>query len=963
MRTDLPVAFTGAKDSAQRKPRQLLVVHFPVAGDIYLSDQPLGSADGLDHDYLPLVEDWGVLTDVVGDATDLDAGFIRQLSLTLWNGGNHPFSDYFTVEPPEFVEASLYQWFYGTSDADKVLIDRFVLQDPIQFTESSRLLQLDMVGIAIRWDQPVGTALAEDEWPHVLPEYRAKGLPLAVGSPGQIPAIKATTALSATLANSILSGATVVPVNENLTTLDFATTGTIQIGQERIGYTNISTHSFTGCSRGIGGTEPNQHLRNEKVIEHLPNHIFLLCEGPVQQISNVLIDGFPAPAGTFTVDALANPARVIFGAQPWYERFSAGSKFLEMQFDAVAPGNTALTPAYAFDVDETSSSAVISNSHKVLAIKQDTVNQDRGQIRKAYLSVAHWESGLMGNDYVQVAIDGIGNIGRLAKPNSSDVFAIDGDVDIDHGHLHSTGAAHTHTTVDPDFNSSSPSHDHDLGVTTTELTTDISSFPIGQWITKTYNGYWTVDHITFPHYPNSGVWVLYDLEWDYITPNYCVPDIELHMYIGGSWHTINMQPGSHVVYVGQGSFSGDPYIRYKPSTNHTTKFRLNSCAIKWHANNSISSKQIAISTTKSQTGYVLGQGADANDDPIKASDDVHDLTTGNMPLNINAQDNPSRTIVDKFDITDSVNFDWSWFTGKSVTMTYVSTGANKDVHVLHAFFMVEFSPREVVFSDSVGASVTAILTKPVAVIKYLLTTKAGVSENDVDMADADTTYTALNYTLDGLIDAELTIADAIRKICWQIHGRIFTSGGLVKLIARSNAISPQKSIGNTDRQLKSIAITRQPMSEVKNSINLAYTFDWVNDEYCKSVTSEEQNSIRRFGKRGDVNGYRFDLIRDDDMAEAVASYYCFQQAWPDTFYSFTAYLGCFELEAEDCVALSGNFHNLESQPVTVCATERVFASGKKQQINHIKIVAKEVFTYVSGYGVNTFGYGAGYYGA
>ena len=101
MRFDLSPAFIAAKDASFRRPRQLMIFNFPDAGPVYLSDQPLGVADGLSHEYLPLVEGWGELQDTVGDVQAVDSGEIRQMSITLWNGGKPPFSDYFLAEYPE----------------------------------------------------------------------------------------------------------------------------------------------------------------------------------------------------------------------------------------------------------------------------------------------------------------------------------------------------------------------------------------------------------------------------------------------------------------------------------------------------------------------------------------------------------------------------------------------------------------------------------------------------------------------------------------------------------------------------------------------------------------------------------------------------------------------------------------------------------------------------------------------
>ena len=625
MITTMTAALQAALAGRSRRPRQLLEINFPTSGTLYLSDQPLGVADGLDHEYLPLVEDWGALAASTGDARARDHGLIRQCSITLWNGGDTPFSDYFISNPAETTEVLLYQWAVGLTDADKFLIDRFFIADPIEFNEASRLLTLDLVSLPWRWEMPIGSVVTRADWPYADAGEIGNAIPLALGSPGQIPAIKAKVAMACTLANSILAGDATIPVNEDLDTIGFPASGALQLDEERITFSGRTAGSFTGCGRGTGGTVADQHLRNAEIVEHLTDHTFVLCEGPVVSIGNVLVEGYPAPAGSYTVDAAADPARVVFNTQPYYEKYSSGSKFLEMQFDATGAGNTALWPAYAYDTDETASGALVCAANPQLVVTQTDANEDRGQILKAYLSVAAFTVGWYAVDYVEVSVSGLGVIGQLSRPDSADQMSIDGDVDIDHGHLHSTGAAHFHTYTDPNFSSVSPNHNHDLSIAFSEIRTDIGGFPIGTWIEKSGSD-WTIDYITFPEYSNNGVWVEYTLDW-YVA-GYAPPIIELVIAIGGTVYGIPLNSaGTTTVYIGSGDHGINPFIKYKTTYGDTCKFKLSMCAIIWHAVNSVQNRAATVTTSKSLAGSVLGQGADNNDDPIKAYDDVHDLAT------------------------------------------------------------------------------------------------------------------------------------------------------------------------------------------------------------------------------------------------------------------------------------------------------------------------------------------------
>lgn len=935
---DGKTALRDALALASRSPRQMLEFHFPTAGIVYVSDQELDNP--ITETYLPLVEDWGTLQDVVGDPATPDPGFVRQLSITLFNGGDTPFANYFIDDPPETVEVLLYQWAVGLDESEKALIDRFVIQDPIEYSEANPLMQLDLVGLPALWDMQIGTVLSKSDWPNADPADIGRHIPIPVGSPGQIPTLKAKVALACTLANSILAADTTIPVNEDLDEIGFPSSGSVQLGDELISFTSRTAGSLTGCTRGASGTEADQHLRNEEIVEHITDHTFLLCEGPVASIDNVLIDGYPAPAGSYSVDAASNPAKVVFNTQPYYERYSSGSKILEMQFDSVGALNTALNAANAFDVDETATSAKINNANSVLQLIQDTVNPDRGQILKAYLSVAHWESGNFTSDYVQVEISGIGVIGILSRPNPEDEVGLSGDVDVDHGHLHSTGAAHFHTYNEPDFDSNADPHDHSMSIDIAEISSAIGSFPIGEWITESSTD-WTTDYITFQEYDNNqGVWVDYELDW-YNSP-YAEPDIELRIYVGGSWRTVPLSaPGGARVYIASGAVGGSPYIRYRSSSSSaSTRFILSSCSIVFHAVNTIDEKTVAVTTDKTVSGSVLGQGADANDDPIKASDDVHDLAVGNRPLNLNSQENPSRTIVDKFDITGDVNFDWSWFTNRIITLTYISTGENKDVHVLHTYFQVEFAEKEIVFSDQVSAQVTASISNPAAVVEWLLTEKAAMAASLLDtsgtMATAESTFTDRGYSLDGLLEGDLSVRDAIKKICRQVHSRIYTSGGLVRMVIKEyTAQGSPPTIGDDDRQIRSLKVRRRPLREVINCVGLCYNFDWLGDAGFKDIeVSEDTDSVTAFGRRYNSSDFEFDLIRDQAMAQAVAYYYLRLLRRPSTICEVSFFLPmAANVEPETFVLSTIDFPGLESTNMIIRGVDRRFGSGKLKQGN------------------------------
>lgn len=941
MRGDLTPAFVAAKNAPFRRPRQLLVFNFPDAGAVYCSDQPLGIGDGLAHDYQPLVVEWGDLADTVGDATAVDAGEIRQMSITLWNGGAHPFSDYFLNEFPENVEVELYQWFAGLADSDKALLDRFVVSDPINFDEASRLLQLDLVSLTIRYDQPCGGLLTREAWPYAADSDVGKGIPLAFGNCGKIPTLKAKTSHTLRLKGSILATTMTLQVYEDLNELAFPTVGTVMIDEEKIRYSSSpdSATTLIVIQRGYLSTA-TEHLDSREIIQVITDHTFLLCAGPVASITDVRIDGFPAPSTIYTVRPDLDPARIIFSESPWVKKYAEATRFLAMQFDGVAIGNTALQPANAFDAADLATAAEIKAGNNVLALNQDTVNRDRGQIMKAYLAIEHWESGNFASDYAEVYVSGVGVVGRLSRPNPKDQIALDADVDIDHPHTHEIGGEHVHDFRQPTVNTSNPSHTHEGGGGEGVMRETVVS---GQTVLSTTQ--W--NDITLLFTPYTGL----TSRIAYIT---AVATCPFRIYVDG---TLFREVTAEATNWSESGIDITPYygrtiiLSVAPNQASGDFLYVHSIRIESKFITGIQATSTAVSASAAN-GAVNSTGV-VN---VKNATDVQTLATANRAVTINEQDNPSRTVVNLFDLTAQVNFNWAWFTNRQIKVTYFNAGDAKSVFILHAFFDIEYVPTEIVWSDAVTASVSGLasLVRPDQSIQHLLTTRAEASITDLDSASwaaIGARYTALGYRLDGLIDATVTVREALGKICRQVHSRLFPSGGKLKMALREGhpVTKPAvKQLTSDNLQLRSLAAARQPLADITNRVQLFYQRDWtVSDTnasgYLQSVTKDDAKSISRFGLKTNADAYCFDLIRSSTMAAAVADFYIKTSAWPSTFYTFLAYLDQFDLEKEDVLAVTANFNQMAKVPMVVRAMDRIFGSGKNSSINQFRVIAENLY--------------------
>ena len=146
-------------------------------------------------------------------------------------------------------------------------------------------------------------------------------------------------------------------------------------------------------------------------------------------------------------------------------------------------------------------------------------------------------------------------------------------------------------------------------------------------------------------------------------------------------------------------------------------------------------------------------------------------------------------MVNLFDLTETVDFDWNWFTGKNIVVEYTGSSDNQDVYVLHTFFDVEYRKRERVFSDEVTADVIgqvddnsgtitgtpdALITRPDHARQYVLQVIAGLPSSFIDttsFGDAGTSYDSLSYAFAGIISADATARET-EKVLERILARL-----------------------------------------------------------------------------------------------------------------------------------------------------------------------------------------------
>lgn len=941
MRTDLTTDFITAMEAAGRSPRLLAVFHF-ASGDVFVSDQALGAADGLTDEYGALVEDWGDLADV-GDPKDPYSSDVRQMTITLWDGGDSPFSDNFLSQDPENVEVDVYQWFAGLTEADKALVDRFVCQDPIETDETSRLLRIDLVSLPMRYDGPLGDVITRAAWANAPDESIGQYLPVVLGNAGYVTTICVRTAPVATLNGSILDDTLSVAANEDLDGEGFAQTGTIQIGSERMTYTSRTDSAFTIGQRGADGTTAAEHLDREEIQQHVTDFTYVVAGHAVQSIASVRVAGFAAPAAIYTVYPNLNPARIVFSQRPYALSYSQGSTFLEMQFDATAAANSALYPHYAYDAAALTSAAEISETYPLLALTQVTANPDRGEIVRCYLGV-EWFAGsaAIQHDRVLVSIVGVGDLGYLERPSEVDSLSIDAEVDLDHGHSHSISGEHAHTFYDPSFATQESPHTH-----TTNLSQQVRIHAPSQLSLK-------LDGVASVSTSIAGVASYSGAVLHFTCPYGCG-----FRYDGG--------PSQY-----QSGGTGEGFVAITPNVGTFTLY------FKWIGQPLPTVTQTiydiwvdyTVSTTINQayTGVgVVKQSSGSNaQDSDKATTDVTDLSTDNRSVVLNDASMTTRSVVELFDLTSTVNFDWGWFTGREVRVQYEGGVDDETVYVLHVFFDIEYRKVEQVFSDDVTCEVVGLvddadgtysgssnapITRPDHVRKWLLMARGKLSADYIDAASfatAGARYTTEGYTFDGVLQGSETVRAAEKQLARECRSRWFWDAGKAMMAFREYqadwTYDETWTQASAPIRMRGLRKSRKRIQDLLNRVHVYYYRDWASgasgiEAYSSMATAQDNVSISAHGLRERPDEFMFDCVRSVTMADDLAAFYL-EDGAPSSFYTLEAFLPAFDLQKEDHIRLTHAFTTLYAAGMRVAGIERVFGSGKVKRGNLLRLICE-----------------------
>ena len=265
--------------------------------------------------------------------------------------------------PPETATGILYQWFQGegliAADQTELLTARIV--DPVEFDERICSLHL-VVGFSHHGRLSVGNTLTRGEYPDAPETSVGRIKPIVIGQVEGVPCLPVRQVSNARLTSvAVPDGDTL----EVATTLGFAASGSVVINDNTISYSGITATQFTGC---IGINE--FHYAGDEVIESVSDHRYLLSDPayPIASISNVKVAGELADSADYTIDLAKG--EVVFSEKP-RRVVSVDTRFLQVQFDAVAAGNTAQDPLLATDPKSRTQFSKISQFIPTLKLQTD----------------------------------------------------------------------------------------------------------------------------------------------------------------------------------------------------------------------------------------------------------------------------------------------------------------------------------------------------------------------------------------------------------------------------------------------------------------------------------------------------------------------------------------------------------------------------------------------------------------
>ena len=787
-------------------------------------------------------------------------------------------------------------------------------------------IELKLVGFLRRHDRIVpADVVTLTDFPKADPEDVGKPIPIVFGDVPGLPALRVKTGRATNLNGSVLASDTTIEVDD---TTGFPASGALLIEEEHVTYTGVGGAVFTGCARGTGGTKAVEHLNRSEALEYMTDHIYLVAGHACKAIDSVKVSGVPVEAGACAIDlndtsliSGKSLATLTFTNRPRVRRYSQASRFLEMQFDAAAPGNEATNPAYCYDTTLDGFPTLVSKisgaaANDTLRIEQTTdvsgYGEKYGEILKAFLMVEHFESKTFADDYLSAYV--AGQSYDLAKPGVEDTAGGGGDVDIDHGHTHSITGEHTHT----------------MTVKKEPVFTNIIAQTGGT------TGSWAeLDDIAGDNLNKSGFTTTVST------------DRSLICTVAATTTKGSAQKIQFCCRRGESGMAGSFYLRFYLNGNLEKTYSVTGASTPttwksgWETISGLDWDDLEASNTyilitpgsgNSQVIRLFGawyeleyveQPANYEGSGVKSSSDVASHSAANAGV-VNEEPISSTSVVEAVDVTSLVAKDWSWFNDREVRVDYnvVSSDDGVTGYILHVWFEVEFAPYEEIVSDGVTCDVQGIETNgdgtgtlienPADVIEHVFTDLLGLDKS----AYIDTTsFAAARQSLESAgalfafsMSARMDASRLLHSLADQARSRLKFDSGKFHLTYRPDSLGqPAREIVSPDIVLGSAGGRRMGLGSVYNRIVGAHSRDYqkrgaAEAAYADLAISENAQSQTDHGLR--ERRIELSALRDATYAQDLIAFFVARQAEPAHRYTWRSFLRDVDLERGDVVEIS-----------------------------------------------------------
>ena len=299
--------FTSKKNSKAASPVVLAVFHFN-AGDVHVSDRTITAGSGSPV-FNGLVTSWGVLS---SPARGLFAVSMPEITLEISSAGTPSFASHLQAGIAEDTEVELFLWFDGLTYNEKEPLGRFAITSPV--TYGSDNVKVALVSSFLKKNRVIGTKISREDYPNADPDVVGKTERIIYGQVKNVKCLPVVAGACSTLVSDINDIQTAgIELSLLPDEIAFPGSGFLQVGNEKMSYTGISSRILTGVSRGISGTTPAKHNKGTTVFEPRTDFTYQVAGHPVKNIGDVYVGGVRVATGVTKQTNSGGKANVILG--------------------------------------------------------------------------------------------------------------------------------------------------------------------------------------------------------------------------------------------------------------------------------------------------------------------------------------------------------------------------------------------------------------------------------------------------------------------------------------------------------------------------------------------------------------------------------------------------------------------------------------------------------------------------